>query len=53
MKTYGMLLADNGYNWYASGAPDRRRNNDKLVPELGSVKGSRFEVVRLDGMVSP
>ena len=53
MKTYGMLLADNGSNWYVSGAPDPRWNNDKLVSELGSVKGSNFEVVRMDGLVTP
>lgn len=53
MKTYGMLVADNGSNWYVSGAPDARWNNDKLVSELGSVKGSSFEVVRMDGLVTP
>nr|WP_295778568.1 hypothetical protein [Rhodoferax sp.] len=53
MKTYGMLLADNGSNWYVSGAPDPRWNNDKLNSELGSVKGASFEVVRMDGMVTP
>ena len=53
MKTYGMLVADNGSNWYVSGAPDDRWNNDKLVSELGSVKGSNFEVVRMDGLVTP
>lgn len=53
MKTYGMLVADNGSNWYVSGAPDARWNNDLLVSELGSVKGSNFEVVRMDGLVTP
>ncbi len=53
MKTYGMLVADNGSNWYVSGAPDPRWNNDKLVSELGSVKGASFEVVRMDGLVTP
>lgn len=53
MKTYGMLVADNGSNWYVSGAPDARWNNDKLLSELGSVKGSSFEVVRMDGLVTP
>ncbi|CAN5499796.1 hypothetical protein BH11PSE11_BH11PSE11_13550 [soil metagenome] len=53
MKTYGMLVADNGSNWYVSGAPDARWDNDKLVTELGSVKGNSFEVVRMDGLVSP
>jgi hypothetical protein len=53
MKTYGMLVADNGSNWYVSGAPDARWNNDKLLSELGSVKGSSFEVVKMDGLVLP
>lgn len=53
MKNYGMFVADNGSNWYVSGAPDERWNNDKLVSELGSVKGSNFEVVRMDGLVTP
>jgi hypothetical protein len=53
MKTYGMLVADNGSNWFVSGAPDERWNNDKLVSELGSVKGASFEVVRMDGLVIP
>jgi hypothetical protein len=53
LKTYGMLVADNGSNWFISGAPDDRWNNDKLTSELGSVKGSSFEVLRMDGMVTP
>ncbi|MFZ6749825.1 hypothetical protein [Undibacterium sp. Ren11W] len=53
MKSYGMLVADNGSNWYVSGAPDARWNNDKLVSELGSVKGSNFEVVKMQGLVAP
>jgi hypothetical protein len=53
LKTYGMFVADNGSNWYMSGAPDPRWNNDNLVNELGSVKGSDFEVVRMDGLVNP
>jgi len=53
MKTYGMLVADNGSNWFVSGAPDDRWDNDRLLSELGSVKGSDFEVVRMDGMVVP
>lgn len=53
MKTYGMLLADNGSSWYVSGAPDPRWNNDRLVSELAQVKGSDFEVVRMEGVVTP
>lgn len=52
MKTYGMIMADNGSNWYVSGAPDSRWNNDALVGELAQVHGSDFEVVLMQGLVS-
>jgi hypothetical protein len=44
LKRYGMLVADNGANWYISGAPDPRWSNDQLHT-LGGVRGSNFEVV--------
>ena len=44
LKRYGMIVADNGSNWYVSGAPDPRWSNDQLHT-LGRVKGSAFEVV--------
>ena len=50
MKTYGMIMADNGSNWFVSGAPDARWDNDALRTQLGSVRGSDFEVLRLDGL---
>ena len=53
LKTYGMFVADNGSNWYITGAPDPRWDNDKLMSELGSVEGSNFEVLRMDGLVAP
>jgi hypothetical protein len=53
LKTYGMIVADNGSNWYISGAPDSRWNNDDLVSQLGSVTGSDFEVVLMEGLVTP
>ena len=52
MKTYGMIMADNGSNWYVSGAPDSRWNNGALVSEFGQVHGSDFEVVLMQGLVS-
>jgi hypothetical protein len=52
MKAYGLILADNGSNWYISGAPDERWNNDALTSELRQVRGSDFEVVRMDGLVA-
>ena len=50
MKTYGMIMADNGSNWFVSGAPDARWDNSALSSQLGSVKGSDFEVLRMDGL---
>jgi hypothetical protein len=44
LKTYGMIVADNGSNWYVSGEPDARWSNDALHT-LGRVPGSAFEVV--------
>jgi hypothetical protein len=45
LKRYGMILADNGSNWYITGAPDPRWSNDDLH-SLGRVHGSDFEVAR-------
>jgi hypothetical protein len=44
LKTYGMILADNGSNWYISGAPSPHWSNDALHT-LGQITGSDFEVV--------
>jgi hypothetical protein len=53
LKFYGMFVADNGSNWYVSGAPDERWNNDELHL-LSQVHGSDFEAVEESGlMVSP
>ena len=44
LKTYGMILADNGSNWYISGAPNPNFDDDAL----GDIKlwtGDAFEVV--------
>ncbi len=44
MKKYGMILADNGSDWFFTGATDSRWNDDDLN-QLKSVPGSAFEVV--------
>lgn len=44
LKTYGMFLADNGSDWYVSGAPDMRWNDDALR-DIRQLHGSDFEVV--------
>ena len=51
MKTYGLILADNGSAWYISGAPDPRWDNDMLVGELAQVKGSDFEAVDVSSLM--
>jgi len=51
MKSYGMLLADNGSAWYVSGAPDPRWNDDDLAT-LRNVKASDFEVVKMGTIVT-
>jgi hypothetical protein len=44
LKRYGMILADNGSNWYVSGAPSSKWSNDALHT-LGRIHGSDYEVV--------
>lgn len=46
LKRHGMFLADNGGNWFLSGAPDPRWNDDDLST-LKQVKGRDLEVVRM------
>jgi hypothetical protein len=51
MKKYGMMLADNGGNWFVSGAPDPRWNDEELRT-LKRLKGSDFEVIKMDNIVT-
>lgn len=44
MKIYGIVLADNGSNWYVSGAPDERWDND-MLHSLDVLTGNDFEAV--------
>lgn len=46
LKRYGMILADNGSNWFVTGAPDPRWN-DTEINTLKGIKGSDFEVIQL------
>ena len=50
LKTYGMMLADNGSDWYVSGAPDARWNDD-VNSALKQLHGSDFEVVDTSRLV--
>lgn len=51
LKKYGMFLADNGSDWYISGAPDPRWNNDELAT-LSQIKGRDLEVVKMGTLVT-
>jgi hypothetical protein len=45
LKRYGMIVADNGSNWYISGSSDRRWGDENL-DQLKRIPGSAFQVVR-------
>jgi hypothetical protein len=51
MKTYGVIVADNGSAWYISGAPDPRWDNDALHG-LDVLTGSNFEAVNAGGLMA-
>ena len=44
MQTYGLIVADNGSNWYVTGAPSRHWS-DEVLHTLQLVRGRSFEVV--------
>lgn len=52
LKQYGMIVADNGSNFFLSGTADARWN-DAVNNTLKQVKVGDFEVVRMDGIVTP
>jgi hypothetical protein len=45
MKRYGLIVADNGSNWYISGTSDRRWDDENL-DQLKRIPGRAFEVVK-------
>ena len=44
MQRYGLIVADNGSNWFFQGAPDPGWNDDDLN-QLKAIPGTAFEVV--------
>jgi hypothetical protein len=44
LKRYGLIVADNGSDWFISGAPNAHWDNDQLHA-LDSITGRDFEVV--------
>jgi hypothetical protein len=51
LQKYGMFVADNGGDWFLSGAPSPRWNDDNLHT-LKRVKGRDFEVVKMGKIVT-
>jgi hypothetical protein len=47
MKTYGLIVADNGTDMYISGTMDARWDNGVLNPAFASLSADDFEVVEL------
>jgi hypothetical protein len=52
MKRYGLIVADNGSNWFFSGASDRRWDDENLN-QLKRIPGSAFEVVASEAAIQP
>jgi hypothetical protein len=52
LKTYGMMVADNGGDWFVTGTADARWD-DAAMETLKQLHGRDFEVVRMSGMVRP
>lgn len=52
MKTYGIVLTDHGSEWYVTGAPDERWNNEELHWLDENLRGLEFEAVDTSGMLS-
>lgn len=51
LKTHGMILADNGGDWFINGAPDDRWNHEELRP-IRKVKGKDLEVIKMGPMTT-
>jgi hypothetical protein len=47
MKTYGLIVADNGSDMYVTGTMDARWDNSMLNPAFHSLTTSDFEVIQL------
>lgn len=47
LKTYGLIVADNGSDMYVSGTNDTRWNNDVLNPAFLALTANDFEIIQL------
>jgi hypothetical protein len=51
MQEYGIILADNGSDWFISGAPDSRWDDEMLVEAFRTIHGSDFEAVDVSSLM--
>jgi len=51
-KKYGLIIADNGSDWYITGTMDDRWDNDTLVSEFRQLVGSDFEAVDVSSLMA-
>lgn len=52
LKKYGMIVADNGSDFYVTGTADARWN-DRENSTLKQIRASDFEVIQMMGIVKP
>jgi hypothetical protein len=52
MKRYGLIVADNGSNWFFSGTSDRRWDDENLN-QLKGIPGHAFEAVKSAASIRP
>jgi hypothetical protein len=51
LKRYGMLVADNGSDWFITGAPDRRWD-DEALNDLETIPGGAFEALETGPVIT-
>lgn len=51
MKKYGIILADNGSDWFISGEPNASWNDDRFVNKFRQVHESDFEAVDVSSLM--
>ena len=51
MQQYGLVLADNGSNWYITGAPDPNWDNEDIHDTFDAIHGSDFEAVDVSSLM--
>ena len=52
LKKYGMILADNGSDWFISGTADERWDNE-VLSTLKKIKVRQLEIIKMEKIVTP